>query len=516
MIPNITSGGDFNGLVQYLVENRDHEVIDLQGVSSVALAADEMAAVAALSRRASVKLIHLSFSAALEDGMLSADRWLAIANRMEHAFGMQGHQRVVVRHRDKTHDHIHVFWCTISIETGRTPPKQWFLKKGFAIDDVGPHSLTAEQVTRVPIDQRARHTYDFILLRRAQDLCRRLEREFGLRELRSPREVAKARVAGETRPLVVGQTKRAERTGSTPLIENADAIRAALEEADWPSKRSALRAIGLDLEPVYRTTVRGEELRGVVIVDLADTGNRMKASQLDTPDKKFGWRKLDERRASGTQSLEAWWPERESVPLASLSSAKQRIDQHKDEFDRLVQRHRLVEADKQAKRHALRARQKREIGRLRVSLMRQRAAQASELEPKMRREFYAGFHASVRQPQVDELLQRHLFQRMELVRTRKPFWIEFLKTCVDAKVVGTPALDNQMTGSWGSSFASSSEIANRRVQSPLLKRVEPARPAGLPVVRVGEPAEPDVETPYDGLSPALAAAAAARLRRDGR
>lgn len=432
MIPNITTGSDFGGLIDYLIENRDHEVLDLQGVSSVDLAADEMGAVATLSNRAKAKLLHLSLSAAHEDGALSSDRWLAAADRMEGAFGLTGHQRVVVRHKDKTHDHVHVFWCTISVETGRTPPKRWFLRKGYAIDGIGPHALSDDQVARVPAAHRARRTYDFILLRRAQHLCRQLEREYGLRQLRSPEQAAAARVAGAKRAPSVGQQKRAERTGSAPLFERADEIRVALDQTDWPSKRWALAALGLDLEPVFRTTRNGEELRGLVIFDRADPGNRMKASQLDTATTKYGWRKLEERHTSGAATLAAWWPERGPAPFAPAAHAKDPVTDLKQEFDLVVERHKLLEREKRERLRSLRQDQKRDERAKRRELMRERAAQAAAIEPGQRRAFYARFDAEMRRAALAALAERHENLVSLLRRTRKPSWLEFLQVLAHA------------------------------------------------------------------------------------
>jgi hypothetical protein len=432
MIPNITTGADFGELLDYLVENRDHELLDLHGVSSVALAAEEMAAIAALSHRAKVKLIHLSLSAAHEDGKLSGDNWLKAVDRHERAFGLRGHQRVVVRHKDKTHDHVHVFWCTISLETGQTPPKRWFLRKGFAIDEVGPQALSEEQVKRVPAEHRARRTYDFILLRRAQHLCRQLERDFKLRELRSPQQAAEARLAGEERAPSVGQQKRAERTGAVPLIGRAQEIRTALDETDWPSKRRALSAIDLDLEPVFRTTKRGEELRGLIIFDQADPGNRMKASQLDTATRKYGWRKLEERHAPGMAGLETWWPRREVLPLAPPARRPDPAARLNRQFDLVLEQHRLFEREKQLKLKALRTRQSLAVKALRQALMFDRRKLALNFPPADRREFYKRFDKDDRRPALTAMMERHRREALIYRRAKQPGWNEFLQVSAKA------------------------------------------------------------------------------------
>lgn len=432
MIPNITTGADFQDLLDYLVENREHELIDLRGVSSVALAAEEMAAVAALNNRARNKLIHVSLSAAHEDGVLAGDTWLQAVERHERAFGLVGHQRVIVRHKDKTHDHVHVFWCTISPETGHTPTKRWFLKKGFAIDDVGPQALTDEQVERVPAAHRARRTYDFILLRRAQHLCRQLEKELGLRELRSPEQAAHARAAGAEKGPTIGQQKRAERTGSAPLIERAADIRTALDAPDWPSTRRALAAIGLDLEPVFRTTKAGEELRGLVIFDMADPGNRMKASQLDTATRKYGFRKLEERHMPGAETLDRWWPTRGSLPFAAFARATLRVATLNAAYDVVLAQHRLAEAQKRRELKRLREKEKRAIAAKRAALLQDRKTLAASMPVAERRAFYASYERDVRAAALGAIMDEFRHAAAPLQRARQPSWSEFLRASAKA------------------------------------------------------------------------------------
>jgi hypothetical protein len=427
MIPNITVGADFSGLVHYLVENRDHEVLDLQNVSSIDAAADEMASVAALNSRAKNKLLHLSLSAAFEDGVLSADQWMLAVDQHEKGFGLIGHQRVVVRHRDKTHDHVHVFWCTIAVETGQTPPKQWFLKKGCGVEGIGPHALSQEQVEAVPAEQRALRTYDFRALARSQDTCRQLERAMSLRQLRTPKQAAQARLAGEAKAPTPEQKKRAERTGSRPLIERAGEIRAALNEPDWPSKRRAICALGLDFEPYYRATRTGSQLRGLVIFDPADAGNRMSASTLDTPSVKYGWKRLEERHARGALGLEQWWPNREPV-VATSDDARDRGRQRlKEAFELLRIQHDFAEREKRRQRARLLQTHRQDIARERKRLKKERRIEALKLEPSERRAFYKLYSLQVSRPALGDLIASHRVAERRLARSRKPDWMEFVR-----------------------------------------------------------------------------------------
>lgn len=493
MIPNITWGADFLGIVRYLVENRDHEVLGLSGVSSIDLAAEEMDAIASLNDRATNTLMHLSLSAAHEDGVLDKDQWLIAADRLEATLGLGGHARVIVRHRDKTHDHVHGFWCTISAETGRTPLKKWFLKKGCAALGIGPHALSDEQIALIPTDHRARRTYDFRALARAQHACRQLESELGLRQLRTPQQAAKARLAGEKPTPSPAQKKRAERVGSTPLIERAAEIREALDTADWASKREALCAIGLDFEPFFRTTRSGTELRGLVIFEAADPGNRMKASELDLPHRKFGWRRLEERHEPGATGLEAWWPERALVMPSRASDAREPSSRLKPAFDLLAEQHRFAEREKRDRLRSLRQKQALERSRKRRELMQQRRVEASHLPSAARAAFYKTFDAKVRAPALAALAIRHKEEAAPIARARKPVWTEFLAMCADRGDREAAAMLQAHAGP-----ARKSHVTVRTVTSV-------ARTATAPTIQATTATgmrQPAQQAPIEGLSPA--------------
>ncbi|MEO1968420.1 MAG: relaxase/mobilization nuclease domain-containing protein [Sphingomonadaceae bacterium] len=427
MIPNLTWGADFVGLVTYLVVERDHEVIDLSGVSSIDTAANEMALIASQNSRASNKLLHLSLSAAHEDLELTGSTWLHVAQRIEDALGLAGHQRVIVRHKDTKHDHVHVFWCTISMDTFQTPQKRWFLKKGCAIRGIGPHAMTDEQCARVPPANRARRTYDFRALARAQDVCRRLERELQLRELDTPEQAKQKRLKRTQERATFGQQKRSERTGSVPLIERAWDIREALDHTDWPSRHRALAEIGLEIQPVFAKSRNGDDrLRGIVICDTRDPGNRIKASDLDRPHTKFGLMSLDKRNTHGAEAFEDWWPNRHAV---SIHESKKQDDDRailKRDYDLLAAKHRLDEQLRSAQLRSLRKQQRTELRAVRRSLMQQRKQMASELPVSHRRAFYAQFDRSFREPRLTPILSRHADEAREFRRTRKPTWKQYV------------------------------------------------------------------------------------------
>ena len=238
MIANVTYGDDFSGLLEYLVEHRDHEVLDLRGVSSVELAADEMAVVAASAQRAQKVVMHVSVSAAPGDGNLTPDVWMLAAARIDAEFGLDGRQRVIVRHRDKDYDHVHIFWCVVG-DDGRAPPHRRFLAKGVKIDGLERFALTPDQVKKLAPEQVVRGSYNRYALFRLMELCRDLERDLKLTKVRGHKEVKAAQMAGEPHRRRGEDQHRHTRTGTEPLMLRADAIRLALDEQNWPGAEQA-------------------------------------------------------------------------------------------------------------------------------------------------------------------------------------------------------------------------------------------------------------------------------------
>ncbi|MBX7532936.1 relaxase/mobilization nuclease domain-containing protein [Qipengyuania sp. 1XM1-15A] len=431
MIANPTWGANFAGLVDYLTENRDHQVLHFEGVSSVENAAAEMEAAASLNSRAKNKLLHLSLSAAHEDGQLSDDKWLYIVSQQQEALGLDGHAFVVVRHEDTEHDHVHVFWSTISPRTGKTPPKMWFLKKGCATENIGPQALTTEQVARVPEAYRALRSFDFRALARVQDVCRRVERELDLRRLNTPQEAKAQRLKALEREAEPGQRKRAERTGSVPLMERSEEIREALDQRVWQSRSDALAAIGLQLEPVY-TGTKTKRLRGLTIADISDPGNKLKASALDTGVQKFGLGSLDKRILKGTPDFKTWWPERKMSSSFEPLQTPDARSELKQDYDLEVAQHKLDQEERRRELADLRIRQTRELRAKRRALMKQRKNEAIRLKPSERRAFYSRFSQQVRKRELAELEARHRVERSPLRRRRMPTWHQFIAARADA------------------------------------------------------------------------------------
>ena len=426
MIPKLTSGSDFAGLTQYLVQNREHEVLSLRGVSTIEHAATEMQIVAASSKRVRKPVMHVSFAAAIEDGPQVQASWLTLADNAEAEFGLKGHQRVVVRHTDKHHDHVHVFWCTVSSQTGRTPPKQWFRKRDAPLPELGQRALDPNARLLVGADHVVQGAFSRMALVRLMSVCRRHERTHGLRQLRDPAEMAKARAAGAARPARAAAKHREERTGRPPVTVMGDQIRAALDRPDYPSCRRALNAIGLDLEPVTRPLKDGTlEYRGLVIVDLGDRGNRAPASAFDLPDCRYGLRQVEGRHQAHSLTIERYWPERDRA-VATGAAPVSPNREARAAFDALRTAHRVEEARKAAERRHIAARHKKERRQRRDRLLRLRKERASRLPPSERRAFLRHFTVTIRPRIWSRLQERQARESAPLKRGRLPSWHEFL------------------------------------------------------------------------------------------
>ena len=419
MIANLTYGSDFDGLTCYLIENRDHETLSLRGVSSIDHAAKEMQVVADQSQRVQQPAMHVSFSAATEDGVLADRAWLALADKAERELGLVGHQRVIVRHRDKDYDHVHCFWCTVNADTGKTPPKQWFRRKGADRPELDQRALSAEVRATLAPDTVVKGSFNRFALARLMMVCREFEIARGLRQLRGRKAAALAREQGEQDP-ARGTDHYEERTGRLSIAKHADVIRAALDAPDFPQARQALNHAGFDLEPVMRTRKDGTvDVRGLVVFELVDPANRTKASSFSLPDRPYGHLHIERRHAAGALTIEQWWPSRgETVAasretLSAVGSANTALVAARD-------KHRRSEAAKAKERADLAIRHQIERRRWRKRLLRLRRLRAARRAPAQRRAFYASFAATTRAAIWAALERRQARERMPLRRIAMP------------------------------------------------------------------------------------------------
>ncbi|HEX8481137.1 MAG TPA: relaxase/mobilization nuclease domain-containing protein [Allosphingosinicella sp.] len=506
MIPKIIHGTDFQGLRDYLIEHRDHEVLALVEVSSIASAAQEMELTASYNCRVRSPVLHISMSAAIEDGTISKSRWLALVASIVKEFQLGGHQHVVVRHRDKAYDHIHVFFCKVSLATFKTPEKQLFLKKGSLREARGGYPLTVDEATLMPPEDVVRRSFDSFALFRLQDLCRLKEVEWELRSVRTHKEVAAARAAGEPRPRRHSDKRRQERTGATPLIERGSAMRTALDAPNWPEALERLRCLEVGLQPVFRKSQSGPgKLVGLCLYDSADRDNRMKASDLDVPGRRYGLRQIESRHEQGALTMEEWWDDRFATatsPFKVRSAPDSPRSRCQDAFDLLREATRADRAEKRRLRDALKKEQTKEVAQERRALMVRRKAEASELPASERRAFYGRFSRETSLPTLEALATRHRAAVAELRVPRQATWAEFIEQralsgdpdarqvlaeMVPAPPVKVTATERSQRPRKSLSHDAGEQLATRAVNGP-----QPATPTAIREVPANPSEEVDI------------------------
>lgn len=440
MIPSISWGDNFAGLADYLIEHRDHQLVDLRGVSSIENAPREMEEAALASSRVRKPAMHLSFSAAVEDGVLADALWLDLLDEVDCEFDLVDHQRVVVRHRDKGYDHIHAFWCTVDHQTGQCPPKQMFRTRGAPMPERDQRALSADVVAQLPTDAVIRGAFNRFALSRLMTICRAFEIAKGLRRLRDRKSAAAARTAGEPRPVRHDDRHRAERTGRTSITAAADVIRHALDQPDYASMRAALNQAGFDFEPVRRLRKDGSvEFRGLAIIDMIDPGNRASASAFDTPERRYGLRQIEKRHVSGAEPIEAWWPTWEEHGVERNTSYPD-VDGIYRAYRRLREQHRHDETQRRDRRRRLATKHAEERRVLRAKLMRLRRLRAERLVRGERRAFYGQFARTTRAAIWSRMEHRHAEERATLRRRAMPRWKQFQsERLAKARIVERPS-----------------------------------------------------------------------------
>lgn len=188
MIGKAGTGGDFRGLARYLLRGResDGERVAWTLVRNMPVEAEQAAALmnatAAQNVRVQKPVYHLSLSAAPGEE-LSREQWEKVVDKVLRDLGLEEHQALVVAHRDKHHDHVHVM-----------------------VNRVHPEHLKVWH-----------NGHDY---RRIERSLRNIERELGLREVpgrhaRLPEQKAPERESGPTS----GERREAERTGRESWAE---------------------------------------------------------------------------------------------------------------------------------------------------------------------------------------------------------------------------------------------------------------------------------------------------------
>ena len=112
---------DVRRLADHLLsgENESVEVVEISGVSAADLhgALTEMRMVAA-GTRCRKCLYHASVNLdRAEVGTITPEHWIEAVDELARRLGMEGHQRVIIRHRKHGREHIHVVWNRVDPST---------------------------------------------------------------------------------------------------------------------------------------------------------------------------------------------------------------------------------------------------------------------------------------------------------------------------------------------------------------------------------------------------------------
>ncbi|PNP99539.1 relaxase/mobilization nuclease domain-containing protein [Sphingobium sp. SA916] len=411
MIPSISWGRNFAGLEIYLTHNRDHEILDMREVSSIHNASAEMALVAEQAPRAKAVVMHISLSAAVEDGELSDETWKHIIDDLLDEFGLHGHQLVAVRHRDKQYDHIHLMICTVSPLTLKTPSKQAFLAPHARQKGVASFALKKTEIERLPVADVVWRSFNQFALFRLQDLCRAIEKRLELRQLRTHLEMEGVREVGPSRRTKAAHEHRQARTGERSLLERADDIRAALDLPSWHQAGRALAAIGVGFEAALRKSKKtGARIVGLTLFDLRSVNNRIKASDLDTAQRRYGLLQIEKRRPADAISFERWWPENTDYLRACPEMKADEVRPNRTEFELYRTQHfearRLARLERDRLKRAHRAKRKA----LSERMTKQRKEETARLPSSQRRSFSVAFTKNVRLPQLQAVDDEHRAQ----------------------------------------------------------------------------------------------------------
>lgn len=109
MIGKISKGADFHGLLAYLMKHGRGEILDTIHLSSTdpGEVAGEMTLASMMSRRVRKPVLHCSISYGPgeepSDAEMRADGRAALKS-----LGLEDHQAIIIRHRDRGHIHFHI------------------------------------------------------------------------------------------------------------------------------------------------------------------------------------------------------------------------------------------------------------------------------------------------------------------------------------------------------------------------------------------------------------------------
>lgn len=109
MIGKLRKGSSFEGLARYLMRDGRALVLALDNLASDTpeAVAQEMSVAAAVSRRTTKPVLHLSISYAAGEAV-TPEMMRADARHVLKSLGLEAHQAVIVEHSDTDHRHLHI------------------------------------------------------------------------------------------------------------------------------------------------------------------------------------------------------------------------------------------------------------------------------------------------------------------------------------------------------------------------------------------------------------------------
>lgn len=361
MIIKCTRGHDFVGLIDYLLRRGkyqdlgDARVIRMEGVYDERTAAAQMARNAALAPRRTRPVVHLMARAEIG---LSDARNADLARRMVDAAGLVGRPFMAVVHDD---GHVHVVVCEMD-DLGRPPPR---LQYAQALERPVT-SMEAKAMSKGAVESRA---WDSHLAMRLAHLARKLEIEWGLRELPS----RSASIDLHEPELSQSQRQRLKAQGEVALQDRYyDQVRSALALPNWALRIRALHQHGLNL----RVVKSGERHRGLQLYNISNPREFVKISA-------FGLGGISKLDASADQSFLDYQTSRSQLPI-TLNKPRRTFDQGFEKLqvqfrEEIKQWHRTTARRKSAfKRYkAEKLAVGAQISQLRFSLQRYASANAA-------------------------------------------------------------------------------------------------------------------------------------------
>lgn len=125
MIGQVVIGKAFGGVVRYVLEKEQVEVLDQHGVRSEnpTVAIQDFNAVRIQNSRVKNAVWHTSISFAYDD-KLSSEQMKQIGHDYIHQMGLTDHQYLMVRHHDTEHHHIHIIANRIGYD-GQVASDKW-------------------------------------------------------------------------------------------------------------------------------------------------------------------------------------------------------------------------------------------------------------------------------------------------------------------------------------------------------------------------------------------------------